>query len=313
DKFPTLASAGGSATFRLQPFNAVSEATLSDATLCPDRSYTFNDPNAPTITWKAHKQGGVDIVWSVATSSRARASNVATIVTGAAHGFATGGRIKASGLGAAAYNVEDVTVTVINPTTFTYANAGSDEATTADTGGVVERIFGQTDELQFSFEAADASADLVETKMLARLGVNELMLWSKTYQASPVKNETVPFKLNADGDWRITCLAKDAAGRVTQKVLTKVGDAAEVFVKIRTSGSNKVANPLASPPGSGFPTFPITIGLSCSTPGAAIEYQVVSSGASAGGSWTAYSSAFQITGPRTIYARASKGGMTTSD
>jgi len=313
DRFPNLAANAGTATFRLQPFNAIQEGDLADTVLCPDRSYTFNDPNAPVVTWKAHKKGGIEIVFSVATASRARASNVATIVTGAAHGLTTGDRVRIFNLGGTGYNTEEASVTVTNSTTFTYANTGSDESTTADTAGTVERLFGQGDEPQFSFEVSDASGDLVDVRVIARLGVLEVQLFAKSYQPSTVKSETVVFKgINSDGDWRVTVYAQDEAARVTQKLLMAVGGSTEVLVKVRTASSNTVATPIASPAGAGFTSFPRTITLTCSTPASTIEYQSVSYGASAGGSWTTYSAPFQISGPRTIYARATKGGMTTS-
>jgi hypothetical protein len=73
----------------------------------------------------------------VATSSRARSSNVATLVTGSDHGLTTGDYIDIVGLGGTGYNASRVQVTVTNTTTFTYSNTGSDEGTTSDTAGVV--------------------------------------------------------------------------------------------------------------------------------------------------------------------------------
>jgi len=61
-QFAALALSGGTATLRLQPFSSLGEADLSDATLCPDRTWTFTDPNAPRVTWQRVQQGGVDIV-----------------------------------------------------------------------------------------------------------------------------------------------------------------------------------------------------------------------------------------------------------
>src|SRR5206468_1048054 len=53
---------------------------------------------------------------SVATSTRARAANVATIVTAAAHGLSTGMHVRIGGLGSAAYNVDDAEITVTSGT-----------------------------------------------------------------------------------------------------------------------------------------------------------------------------------------------------
>jgi len=74
---------------------------------------------------------------SVATASRARSSNVSTIITGTAHNLITGETVTITGVSGSGYNDSDVTVTVTNTTTFTYANTGSNEGTQADTGGEV--------------------------------------------------------------------------------------------------------------------------------------------------------------------------------
>jgi hypothetical protein len=73
------------------------------------------------------------------TASRARASNVATIVTAAAHGLSTGKVVNIRNLGGTGYNETGVSVTVVNSTTFTYPNTGGNESTTADTGGTIDR------------------------------------------------------------------------------------------------------------------------------------------------------------------------------
>lgn len=47
-------------TFRLQAVNADSVADLADATLCPNITYTFADPYAPTFTFDSVKANGVE-------------------------------------------------------------------------------------------------------------------------------------------------------------------------------------------------------------------------------------------------------------
>jgi len=74
---------------------------------------------------------------SVTTSSRARASNVATIVTAAVHRLAVGDGVRISGLGGTGYNGDWVVASIPTITSFTYVNPGSDEGTTGDTGGTV--------------------------------------------------------------------------------------------------------------------------------------------------------------------------------
>jgi hypothetical protein len=82
--------------------------------------------------------GEVIIPWS-RTSSRARASNVATIVTSSPHGLQTGDLVTLADMSASAYNAEDLAVTVTSATSFTALNTGGNESTTADTGGYVIR------------------------------------------------------------------------------------------------------------------------------------------------------------------------------
>lgn len=74
----------------------------------------------------------------ITTASRERTSNVATITTGGAHGLATNDYVQITGLGGTGYNTSLVQVTVTGATTFTYANTGGDEGSTADTGGTVK-------------------------------------------------------------------------------------------------------------------------------------------------------------------------------
>ncbi|WP_018265567.1 phage head spike fiber domain-containing protein [Methylosinus sp. LW4] len=73
------------------------------------------------------------------TASRARSSNVATIVTQATHGLTTGAKVNVRKLGGSGYNANQVTVTVTGANSFTYANTGGDESTTTDTAGHVDR------------------------------------------------------------------------------------------------------------------------------------------------------------------------------
>jgi len=76
-----------------------------------------------------------------ATATRARTSGVATIVTGAAHGFATGDTITIASMTDTTFNDVQAEVTVVNSTTFTYANAGVDVVSGADTAGRVGALY----------------------------------------------------------------------------------------------------------------------------------------------------------------------------
>jgi hypothetical protein len=73
---------------------------------------------------------------NVATVSRARSGNVATIIA-TGHGLASTNVVDIVSMGGTGYNATGVTVTVSDVNTFTYANTGSDEGTTADTNGRV--------------------------------------------------------------------------------------------------------------------------------------------------------------------------------
>ena len=76
-----------------------------------------------------------------ATATRSRTAGVATIVTGAAHGFATGDVITIASMTDATFNDVQAEVTVVDATTFTYANAGVDVVSGADTAGRVGALY----------------------------------------------------------------------------------------------------------------------------------------------------------------------------
>jgi hypothetical protein len=76
-----------------------------------------------------------------ATATRARTAGVATIVTGAAHGFTTGDTITIANMTDTTFNDVQAEVTVVNSTTFTYANAGVNVTSGADTAGRVGALY----------------------------------------------------------------------------------------------------------------------------------------------------------------------------
>jgi hypothetical protein len=76
-----------------------------------------------------------------ATATRSRTAGVATIVTGAAHGFATGDVITIANMTDATFNDVQAEVTVVDATTFTYENAGVDVVSGADTAGRVGALY----------------------------------------------------------------------------------------------------------------------------------------------------------------------------
>ncbi len=73
----------------------------------------------------------------IATASRERTSNVATVVTGSAHGLWVGASVTVAGLGGVSYNATATVIAVPTSTSFTYANTAVNEGTTTDTGGTV--------------------------------------------------------------------------------------------------------------------------------------------------------------------------------
>jgi hypothetical protein len=76
-----------------------------------------------------------------ATATRARTAGVATIVTGAAHGFTTGDTITIASMTDTTFNDVQAEVTVVNTTTFTYANPGVNVTSGADTAGRVGALY----------------------------------------------------------------------------------------------------------------------------------------------------------------------------
>jgi len=76
-----------------------------------------------------------------ATATRARTAGVATIVTALAHGFTTGDTITIAAMTDTTFNDVQAEVTVVDATTFTYANAGIDVVSGADTAGRVGALY----------------------------------------------------------------------------------------------------------------------------------------------------------------------------
>lgn len=79
-------------------------------------------------------------ITALATTHRARTSNVATITTAKVHGFAVGDNVLVSDMTDGDYDGNTVVVAVPTTTTFTYSNTGDDEASTADTAGSITRV-----------------------------------------------------------------------------------------------------------------------------------------------------------------------------
>jgi len=74
---------------------------------------------------------------SITTTLRERTTNVATLTTAAAHGLVSGQIVSIASMGDSSYNDSAAAITVTGSTTFTYANTAGNEASTADTAGVI--------------------------------------------------------------------------------------------------------------------------------------------------------------------------------
>lgn len=119
--------------------NVTASLTVTDAI---DNQDSFNTlaiaANAPVITGtRSLRLLKSTVGLGQATATRSRTSGVATIVTGAAHGFTTGDQITIAAMTDSSFNDVDAIVTVVNSTTFTYVNAGPDVTSGADTAGRV--------------------------------------------------------------------------------------------------------------------------------------------------------------------------------
>lgn len=206
------------------------------------------------------------------------------------------------------------------PVSFTFSDPYAPVAvwTSLQKNGVDIASFAVTflpaDVFTFGIKFTDANGDLTEGKLVARLGSLEQTLWSQSFAASAQQLKTTSFSLATEGTWRVFAVAKDASGRVKEYELAPVGGGAAVQIQIMAAGSTVVATPVADNPGGDYPGTSITVALSCATAGATIEYSNVAYGAAPGG-FTTYSTPLHISlgNPgRTLYARAFKGGMTTS-
>lgn len=242
EAFVGYLSALSTTTFRLQSVNAESVADLADTSVCPNVSYTWADPYAPSFTFDSVKAGTSEI-------------------TDFATNYST---------------TTDFTVTAT---------------------------------------ITDASADLIEAKLFARLGTTEVALWNQTFSASSRQTITTTFRLPSNGEWQVFISGKDRSGRVRQKQLTAGGGSSTVTLKIGVgTGGSIVATPTSSPAPGGYTNNTLSVSLSCSTSGATIKYSLVAIGAAAG-TFSTYSSAVTVAigaGGKSLYAYAEKAGLTTS-
>lgn len=83
--------------------------------------------NIPVLTAKAP-------VKSYTITNRSRSSNVATVTLSGTHGFVATEQVQVSGVSDATFNTSSATIVSVTTTTISYANSGSDVASTASSG-----------------------------------------------------------------------------------------------------------------------------------------------------------------------------------
>jgi hypothetical protein len=102
---------------------------IDNITAAPNNVYRNAITNSNFDVWQR-------LGTKIETTHRARSSNVATLTTSANHNLSVGDHVVIFGIGGSGYNSVSVTVvSTPSDTTFTYSNTGSNEGTTADTGG----------------------------------------------------------------------------------------------------------------------------------------------------------------------------------
>jgi hypothetical protein len=207
-----------------------------------------------------------------------------------------------------AFNFTDPYAPVLDWTSL--KNDGVDIASFAGT-------FDPTKGFEFGMQMTDANSDLIEAKLVARLGSVELTLWSANFSPVGTLARSTTFFISTEGIWRVFGVVTDASGRVKEYELRPVGGGATVQLNIQAaSSSGTVVSPIASPGGDSYPTPGPNVTLSTATAGATIHYSLVALG-SAPGAYTTYSSPIHVPlygsiNKRTLWAYASKASMTDS-
>jgi hypothetical protein len=171
-----------------------------------------------------------------------------------------------------------------------------------------DTVFEPDDVFDFTWEMQAVGAGLASAQLIARLGGAETIIWAQSIVGGEVVRGTT-FSLPTEGAYQIALLVTDLSGRVAEFPLTEVGGSTEVTLKVATPSSTKVANPTMT---SEVLPRRRELTLSCATVGAAIEYQIQDLYDPAGGSWTTYTGPFSVLFYKSVYARATKAGMTDS-
>jgi hypothetical protein len=132
---------------------------IADYATPDEETIALEEYNAAVPAYNA--QVWADYNPTAATVSYARTSNVATIVTATPHRFTTGDKAGIRGFTSpvgSTFNASQAVITVVNPTTFTYANTGGDVGTTSDGSGVTSVLKGLGD-MNGPYDRLDAQSN----------------------------------------------------------------------------------------------------------------------------------------------------------
>jgi hypothetical protein len=138
------------------------------------RSHYYVHPNIDTDTPVAsyYKPGGFMTFEyttrsatgeTVASASRARTSNVATLETSVPHSFYTGMKVTVSCPSDTSFNATDAVITYVSATSFSYANTGPNVGTTSD-AAITITYYSQTNIIQNEFNNYTIRAPAVKIR-----------------------------------------------------------------------------------------------------------------------------------------------------
>lgn len=116
--------------------NSSGVITATNPALSPLTTYYARKIDDFTIEFFESSAKASDLVVRAA-SNYARTTNVSTIITAAAHGFASVDAVDITLMPDVSFNAQRAIVTVVNPTTFTYPNNGPDVVPTVTTTGKI--------------------------------------------------------------------------------------------------------------------------------------------------------------------------------
>ena len=280
-------------------------------------------------------EGSLAAPSQVATTHRARASNVATL-TFASHSFAAGDTINVTGFTSrkTAFNATGATVLSVTSTTITYANIGSDVATAADTAGRAVLDYTLPDGVTYQRlqhpDGTSAMTAVVHSTIyngkafvIADFGAGGIV----SFYDGVVVDDLSPGKLAtilADADALASYMAglinatTDYTATVVNGTVTIVGSQGATF-SVQSSNDSQCDSPVSDPDVSGVAVTACVLTLTIDTLGPnigyTVEYDSVSGGthASPGGTVTTVTSAdppaWGDVGPHTIDIKAAADGL----